>query len=205
MLSSWLPYNIIHQFEGIPPRMYNERVRRDVWHGGPPGENPVIVLFNIRDFLNFSASWIKHLINANILADNVFKRSLGGIDIWYEIAMEAFGDTHIIKDPKHVLFYDQMVESEAERRFVCSQLGGVYNENYINKVPPGTPGSSFDKFSYQGSGSQMKVLERWKWFLSEEGNSFISCLHERREVVEYYSERCIMTEGQQELVNYILK
>jgi hypothetical protein len=84
-------------------------------------------------------------------------------------------------------------------------LEGEYNEEKIDFVPHNGPGSSFDKYSYQGKGSEMKVLERWKWFLTEEGEQYIPYLQNRRNIVEYYAEHFDLEPGQKELAEYILK
>lgn len=199
MLRSWLPDDKVHDFEGIPPKIYNQRVRQNVWYGGPPDpDQPVVAILLLRDLLNFAASWIKYL-------DGGGHGSIdAGIDTWYAISREAFGDTRFIQDPKHLLIYDCMVQSETYRRAACSQLDGSYCEDQIDLVPPGSPGSSFDKFTYQGAGSQMQVLERWKWFLTNEGKPYIPHLREREQVVRYYAGRFRLTKGQKELVRYIL-
>jgi hypothetical protein len=84
-------------------------------------------------------------------------------------------------------------------------LDGEYNEDKLDLVPKHGAGSSFDKYNYQGRGNEMKVLERWKWFLTEEGEGYIPYLKHRRNIVQYYAEHFDLEPGQKELAEYILK
>jgi len=180
MLKSWLPGDKVYKFEGIPPKIYHKRIRTEVWRGAPPKKDqPVIAVLQLRDFLNYAASLIKHIIN-----NATKERAAGLFDTWYDIALEAFGDTNYIGE-KYRLYYDHFVRSYAYRQGICMILEGEYNEEKIDFVPHNGPGSSFDKYSYQGKGSEMKVLDRWKWFTTEQGQGYIA--------------------GQRELAGYILK
>jgi len=202
MLKSWLPGDKVYKLEGIPPKIYHKRIRTEVWKGGPPKKDqPVIAVLQLRDFLNYSASLIKHLINTN----NTSQRSVAGmLDIWLDVAREAFNDTNYIGE-KYRLYYDHFVRSHAYRQGICMLLDGDYNEEAIDVVPTGGPGSSFDKYTYQGSGGQMKVLDRWKWFTTEQGQGYIHHLRASRHIVEYYTEHFDLSAGQRELAGYILK
>ena len=200
MIRSWLPGDKVHQFEGIPPKIYKKRVRVDVWQGGEPKKDqPVVALLQLRDFLNYAASITKHISN-----NASESRAVGLYDTWYEIALEAFGDTQYIGE-KYRLYYDHFVRNEAYRRGICMLLDGEYDEQKIDLVPEHGSGSSFDKYNYQGKGTEMKVLERWKWFLTDEGGRYISYLKARKNIVEYYLEHFDPDPGQRELADYILK
>jgi len=200
MLRSWLPGDKVHKFEGIPPKIYHNRIRTEVWRGAPPKKDqPVIAVLQLRDFLNYAASLIRHIIN-NATQD----RAAGLFDTWYAITREAFNDTHYIGE-KYRLYYDHFVRSHAYRQGICCILDGEYNEEAIDFVPNGGRGSSFDDFTYQGRGREMKVLERWKWFLTDEGEQYISYLKARKNIVEYYMEHFDPDPGQRELAGYILK
>jgi len=202
MLRSWLPGDKVYQLEGIPPKIYHNRIRTELWQGGQPKKDqPVIAVLQLRDFLNYAASLIKHLINTN----NTSGRSVAAmLDIWLDVAREAFNDTSYIGE-KYRLYYDHFVRSHAYRQGICCILDGKFSEENIDAVPTGGPGSSFDNFAYQGSGQRMKVLKRWKWFLTDEGNRYISYLENRRNIVEYYTEHFDLSPGQKELAGYILK
>ena len=202
MLSSWLPNDKIHKFEGIPPCLYKARVNINVWQGNKPKKDqPVIPILQVRDFLNYSASLIKHLINNHNARESRFA---GLTDVWMDVTREAFNDTQFIEN-KHIIYYDQFVENEAYRRAICRLLEGEYNEEKIDKVPMNGPGSSFDKYQFNERGSQMKVLDRWKWFLTKEGETYIPFLRARKNIVEYYLKHFELKPEQSELAIYILK
>jgi len=104
-------------------------------------------------------------------------------DIWWAIYKEALGETNYVPN-KLAVNYDMFVESESYRKSICTKIGGRYNEGILNFVPHA--GSSFDGNTYAGRGTEMKVLERWKWFLTEVGEPFQSYLTLRPGILDFY-------------------
>ena len=203
MVQSWLPGDIVHNFESIPPVIYSKRVHRDVFYGSlPKHDQPVIALTQVRDFLNYAASWTKHKLN---LRDAHRQEAVTVMyEMWMDMTKETLGDTEHIKDKKITLYYDRFVQDENYRRELCDLLGGEYSEDMIDNVPANSPGSSFDKYDYQGRAHQMDVLNRWKWFLSEEGAPFIFYLKAARQVLEYYAARFDLDEEKKDFITQIL-
>ena len=110
---------------------------------------------------------------------------MGSINSWAEIAREVFGLTNYISNGIPVV-YDLFVESEDYRRVICSQLGGEYNEEYLDFIPAPGRGSSFDGFDLQGAGSQMKVKERYRTY---SGNStYKENLRRYPEILQLYRD-----------------
>lgn len=202
IIRSWFEFDTtLHQFEAIKPvdflLAFEQRTRRN-WNETDTVSN----VLQVRDFLNFAASWTKY----NLRSGHAYKsRKVTDLfDIWLCVSKEAFNDTAYIGD-KIVLLYDQFVQNEAYRKSVCMLLDGDYTEEKINFVPNGGMGSSFDQYSKQGNGSEMNVLNRWEWFLTEEGSEYIPYLKMKKNILEYYTDKFDLSHGQSNLVNEILK
>jgi hypothetical protein len=202
MLQSWVK-DYVFKFEGIVPSKYHRSLQTRLQSGrrvDPKGE--VITFIQVRDYLNWAASWIKYNLNRGAAwnesrVNRVFQE-------WYEIVREAMGDTAIIQD-KYILFYDQFVQSKSYREGVCFLIDGDYNEDRINHVPNGGMGSSFDLYKLQDNGNEMDFLNRWKFFITEHGEEYQSFLKVHKNILEFYMDKFDLTEGQSKLANEILR
>lgn len=202
MIQSWVEDSVF-KFEGIiPSRYHNVLLTRMQGGRKVNGSAEIINFIQVRDFLNWAASWIKYnLARGTAWNERKVNRVIGE---WYAIVREGLNDTSIIGN-KYTLFYDQFVQNEAYRRGICSLIDGNYNEKRLGFVPNGGMGSSFDKYRFQDRGHEMDVLTRWKWFLTEEGEYYQRFLKVNKNIIEYYAEKFDLNEGQSNLVNEILK
>ena len=187
MLRSWQLE--VESLEAIPPELYHARVRRDI------RQTNTEAVINIRDYLNYAASWIWY-------RKKLFE-VIHGLDTWYRLAREAVGDTDIIEDPKQVIYYDGMVADQSYRKTVCAALGGAYSEECLDKVPVTSPGSSFDGFGYQDRGSEMKVLERWRWFY-DGGREFIPILKDRPHILKFYLDHFPVDDEKRQMIKKLI-
>lgn len=204
MLSSWVqPGDNVWQFEAVPPNVWKNRLAQRVWKGLPPNKDDQVITFiQLRDYLNFAASWTKYMINHGNAYEP--RRVVKLFEIWHEMALEAHNETNYIPD-KHILDYDRFVADEPYRRTICDLMGGIYSEEMIDFVPKGGMGSTFDKFKYQDNGREMQVRERWKWFLTEEGQYYHSYLGAKPEILRYYLDHFETSEEQRKLATEILE
>jgi len=206
MIKSWLPLEkdgMIHKFEAITPDQWERRVTDRVLKGKEyQPDDEIIAFLQVRDFFNFAASWFKYMRrqSQSFKERNVVKL----FDTWEAIAKEAFNETNYIGN-KYTLYYDCFVTSEAYRRAVCFIVDGEYTESELDFVPTGGRGSSFDHFDFQDNGHEMDVLNRWKWFLTEEGAPYIEQLKLRKGVVQYYVDHFDLSQRQWQLANEILR
>jgi hypothetical protein len=204
MLRSWIGKDEkVHQFEAVEPKLYDARVRHRVFRGLPPNERDEVIAFiQVRDYLNFTASWTKYMIGRGNAHHE--KGVIKLYDVWMEICKEAFNETNYV-GTKYTLLYDQFVQSMEYRKGICLLINGDYNERTLDVVPNGGAGSSFDGYKYQDNGRQMDVLNRWKWFLTEEGSYYQRYLQSKPEVLEYYMEHFDLNEAQSNFVKELLK
>lgn len=203
VIRSWFEDDTkVRQFEAIDPVDFPAAFERRLRHNPVNPTDPVSNVLQVRDYLNFAASWTKF----NLRRGKAYRKEKVILlyDNWLAISKEAFNETNYIGN-KIVLLYDQFAQNEAYRKSVCMLLDGDYSEEKINYVPDGGMGSSFDQYNKQGNGSDMNVLSRWKWFLTEEGEEYIDYLKVKKNILEYYIKNFDLTEGQTNLVNEILK
>ena len=199
LMRSWLPRDyVVRKMESEPPNRYDEVMYGRHGELYDP-EWPVIVL--VRDYLNWAASWIKHEYNSNSVS--VPERIMQRADIWYAVCKEGFYDTSYIKN-KTLINYDWMTADRNYRMELCNQFGGNYNESKLNHVTHQGEGSSFDGVRYQNHASEMMVRERWRWFLSEEGEPYQCYLSLRPEILEYYIDNWELPDSKLRLCETIM-
>lgn len=204
MIRSWVNNpSRVYKFEGVIPSDYHSHIctMRDGGRVFDVKANSINII-QVRDFLNWSASWVKYNINKGEAFNE--RIVLSAFTEWYKIAIEGFKDSQYI-DNTILLQYDQFVQNEAYRRSICSLLDGDYTDSSIDYVPQEGMGSSFDGFSMQGKGSEMSVLKRYDWFNTEEGSYYLRHLKVKKYILEYYVEKFDLTAGQRKLVNETLK
>jgi hypothetical protein len=203
VIRSWFEDDTkVRQFEAVNPVDFPAALERRLKYNPLDPRDPIINVLQVRDYLNFAASWTKYNLRKGYAYRK--KKVVLLYDNWLAIAKEANNETNHVSN-KITLLYDQFAQNEAYRKAVCMLLGGDYNEEQVNYVPDGGMGSSFDQYSKQGNGSDMDVLSRWKWFLTEEGEEYIDYLKVKKNILEYYVENFDLSQGQSNLVNEILK
>lgn len=197
MFRSWLGNNgtAFQQFENLRPTDWNEEQRKHSL-----GEHG-LVLIQMRDYLNFAASWFKYLIKRNQAYREPKAQRI--LDVWHELAQEAFGLTHHIPN-SDILLYDFFVLSEQYRRCMCEAVGGNYNEEMLNFVPNNGHHSSFDGDKFDGIGSKMHVTSRWEWFLTEEGKDFQKYLSAKPEILLFYVKYFGPNEKKMDLIRKLI-
>jgi hypothetical protein len=203
VIRSWFEDDTkVRQFEAVNPVDFPAAFERRLrWNPVNPAD-PVHNVLQVRDYLNWAASWTKY----NLRSGHAYRKQkvVQLFDNWLAITKEAFNETSYLGN-KVVLLYDHFAQNEAYRKSVCLLLDGDYNEEMINFVPKGGMGSSFDSYNKQGNGSEMDVLSRWKWFLTEEGSEYIDYLKVKKNILEYYVDKFDLSSGQSNLVNEILR
>ena len=102
----------------------------------------------IRDPYNWLASWMKHSHYNETLVEN---------DILMYI--------HNVKKSQKKILYNEWFKSQKYRHDLASKLGFVNKDIAIDEVPKFGKGSSFDSRKFNGKGSKMDVLNRWRSML----------------------------------------
>lgn len=196
VLRSWTDRPLdVQGYENLMPEDFHSHK-----HNVTPGENYEVIVL-VRDLLNWAASWCKYSINQKFSEDS------GKINeqfkCWLLMALEALGETNYIHGNKMV-GYEEFVLAGEYRKIICNYLGGRYTEDALNLVPNKGHGSSFDKLTFNGKGSEMKVTERWKWFLTDQGKPFIKYLTQNSEILQYYYDTFLMKPNQRRFIESVL-
>lgn len=156
---SWLEDGdkmIHHNLENIKPI---DLVPLHLSHGG-------LKLLIWRDFDDWIASSIMkaHKIGAT--------RTVSDIPVYVEKIVHGYNSMQQeINFPQYykanaVIHYDEFVDSAAYRQNICRNLCGEYSEECLDIIPRNGHYSSFDGDKFQGSGSEMNVLNRAEDILS---------------------------------------
>ena len=149
-LKSWKKFHYKNFEDKNPKDIHFDNFK---WYGNI---TDVVTVISTRDLLNWLASKIKRI--------REFKKGITlkeSIDHWTSISKEFLGITSY-QQPSINIYYDHFYESEKYRRNICETIGGTYSEEKINYVSWLGLGSSFDGREYDGKGSEMNVLERYK-------------------------------------------
>jgi hypothetical protein len=126
-------------------------------------------------------------------------------DLWLQYAREALGVTEFLPD-KIVVLYDSLVSSKEYREDISRSLGLVHDDSGMDFVSRAK--SSFDGFKYRYAAREMKVLDRWRYFLeadySEVWWSLEECMDKllNHEIVVY--NRCLFDIDLEELFNVLV-
>jgi hypothetical protein len=123
--------------------------------------NKTIILI-LRDPYNLFASRLKYKKPKK----HAMQNKEGFVEKWKSYALEFLGDTNII-DNKICINYNSWLKDIDYRRDLSKRLGGDFSDSNIDIVPSSGGGSSFDRKSYDGRASEMKLLERWKSLKNE--------------------------------------
>ena len=89
------------------------------------------------------------------------------LKIWTDYANEADGNTNYIQN-KIVISYNDWFLNESYRKKISQRLHANSFNKGMNFVSVCGGGSSFDGKKYNGKGSEMDVLNRWKHYQNEE-------------------------------------
>jgi len=125
----------------------------------------LIKVLLLRDPYNLFASRIKHYK----LLDAPYFNSRFASYNWVDYAM------YFCDPPPDVicLSYNHFINDPQYRQRIAEMIGVAFDshqdQKYMNKVDSAVSGgSSFDGKNYDGSGTQMKVSERWAYFKDDE-------------------------------------
>ena len=163
-LMSWFKENTLlhHNLENIAPRDLRPL---HLSHGG-------MMVLIYRDFDDWLASSImkSYKTSKPRMVDTLPSYILTVVGKYFEIRQEA-------KNPMYfkgadIIHYDTFVDSAAYRQNICRSLCGDYSEERLDFVPANGHSSSFDGNTFQGKGSEMKVLNRADQILETEHKEF---------------------------------
>ena len=185
---SWLgldPRSFYLNYEGIPPSRLKARMKSDNRVRGNIFERRgihyivprTIKIISNRDLLDWMASMYKSRENKSASETHI---NLGS---WAEYTREIYGMTNHFPGAVGII-YDLFATSETYRRVICDNVGGEYNEEYLNFVPPPNRGSSFDQMNFQGQGSSMSTTKRYLAYIHN--STYRENLERYPEVVELY-------------------
>lgn len=122
-----------------------------------------------------------------------------GLDTWLENAKEFKKDTNILEGFTHI-YYDKFFVDQDYRKSICSDLGGEYNEEKLNKVPSMGNFSTFDSNDYQDKGQDMKkVLGRYKnW--KDEHKKYLDMMF-NHDAFQYYLDNFEVSDEKKSFIN----
>ena len=123
-------------------------------------------IFNVivlRDPYNQFASRLQwEIVRPHLKGTQLTKK---GTKQWISHAKEYLGITSYL-DNKILINYNEWFTEIEYRKNISKQLGLSFKNN-ISAVPKFGGGSSFDLKRFNGKGSEMKVLERWKYYRND--------------------------------------
>jgi len=135
----------------------------DRWIGKSAKRFNVLIL---RDPFNLFASRLKKeesfSVNRYSLKNPEERKIV--IGMWKSYAREILGITNIIKENKVLIVYDKWFADASYRAEIAGKLELEFNDSGFNEVIAIGGGSSFDRTNLNNSATEMKVLERWKFY-----------------------------------------
>lgn len=155
---SWMDKREVFAAENWPRMKFDSKMEEM--------ERPMCAV-TIRDPFNNIASLMGHLLQSEGYPLSAMDKYVPRVlEYWCDM-VEYLGEYRCSRQAIPV-FYNRFVSDQDYRKMICSTLGGEYNEEFLNVVPPNGGFSSFDGDSLQNRGSEMKTIERWKKALDGE-------------------------------------
>lgn len=124
------------------------------------GKRKVYNVIVIRDPFNlFASRFVKRLKRQ--------RQSLPPVKLWKHYAYEYLGITNYIPN-KILINYNLWFSNIKYRKRLSKKFGVKFTDKGKDKVPRHGHGSSFDFRNYDGRGSEMDVLNRWRNLIGNE-------------------------------------
>lgn len=169
MIRSWVDVEVVKSENRSTVYKYERGKRFLVNTAG------AIKVIQTRDYLNWLASWLLYCIQRGV-ADDEIDRLIG---MWLNHSEEYFKGGNV------PLLYDRFVKDQDYRKSICTQVGGIYNEEQLNTVPRAGKGSSFNGGDFDGRGSEMSVNDRWTWF-QVDGQEYKKYIYRNADALKHY-------------------
>ena len=158
---------LLHTYEDQSPKdVFGSTASEDLSLTGPSASQTDLLF--IRDPFNLFASryvW-KDPQGEAFRTDQGYRDNVVGL--WKDVAKEYLEG----KSPTHRtrvnINYNQWFSDEEYRKDLATQMGLTYKAGQLEKVPEHGGGSSFEAQDKDGTGSKLKVLERWKNVANEQ-------------------------------------
>ena len=135
--------------------------KREEWVGKSKEKYHLLIL---RDPFNHFASRMKCKITIRArLSKMLRKKPKKYTRLWIDYAKEFLGETNFLPYKKICINYNKWFDDLEYRKRLCIGMNIRFTDAGINSVPQSGDGSSFDGVSYDGRGSEMKVLDRYHY------------------------------------------
>ncbi|WP_323718695.1 alpha/beta fold hydrolase [Paracoccus aminovorans] len=142
----------------------------------------------LRDFFNWVASRIRLMeyrqqdISATVANLNPT------INLWLGYVREFLGETDYLGAEDVVrISYPRWIGDREYRAYLLGRMSLPLSNNDNDKVPDVGGGSSFDKTSFTGAASNMRIGERWHYLRDARFSAARAAILNRREEIEAYN------------------
>lgn len=157
-------YEDLQLNEAFPPAFLNHKAE---WFGKSGYSVYVLIL---RDPFNNFASKYRWAVNGTKWTPQMEWVTSELPQLWKSYAKEFLGFTNLIPAPKVFVNYNRWFADDKYRREIADRLGLISADRGLAEVAkwgPNTWGDSFDNLSFDGRANEMKVLERWRYFVDD--------------------------------------
>lgn len=201
-MQSWLPEATIVDQENFRPK--NIRML---------DKEPMdVIVLQTRDLLNWTASYVVHLLHNYQLVNKPKQLSptrMVCVHAWLAISMTFYGVTRYLEYRTGVpvvrIYYDAFTKSEEYRRQVCAELGGVYTEKTLKQVNGSGRGSSFSGLEYNGRGQEMNTLQRYRDVSGDIWLFYVYMFERHHGLLKFYKKHQLPNQDKLEFINQLWK
>jgi hypothetical protein len=137
------------------------------WFGESGNSIYVLVL---RDPFNNFASKYRWAINGTKWTPQMEWVTCELPKLWKSYARELLGNTNLMPAPRVFVNYNRWFADDKYRCDTADRLGLISVDQGLNEVAkwgPNTWGDSFDNLNFEGRAHEMKVFERWRYFVDD--------------------------------------
>lgn len=178
-------------FENSSPAEYKKLIINNRINLSTDKKIKVIV---IRDLLNWLSSYYT-LIGFN---------NRDPLKIWNNLVLEFFGETNFLGERTIKIIFDEFISNSEYREDILNNDIYRFQRFDSEMVPENGGGSSFDKMKFNGFGSKMDVLGRFK-IIRENPDPFINILRKNDKTLDLYYKYFNISEEKEKILKLIKK
>lgn len=148
-------------------------------------QQPIMVILNMRPLVNTFASLFRWLYDSGMPNPDMLVIWDREMSKWNTMAKEAAGVTDYVENTQ-LCNFERFITDRPYREQLCTLVGGVYDQSFMQQLHPKSNGSAFDGHTYEGNAFAMPLNTRYSQIPDPLKPQFHNLLARNKEAVQTY-------------------